>query len=75
VPRLPPTYRTYSARTAGRTWLQPVRLDRAFRELSNGVGFVDFACLGAGIQNPESFYDIPYILVLGTASILEDRYK
>jgi hypothetical protein len=35
--------------------MQPVRLDRAFQELSNGIGFVDFACLGAGIQNPEKF--------------------
>jgi hypothetical protein len=73
VPRLPPTCRTCSARVASRVRLQPVRLDRAFRELSNGVGFVDFTCLGASIQNPESFCKVIITVALFVPSCRDRR--
>ena len=54
VPRLPPICSTYCSRATGRARLQLVSLDRVFRGLSNGGGFVGFGLVVVVIRRSES---------------------
>ena len=51
------------ARRGSPAQVKQVPLDRAFRALSNGTGFVDFGCVAAEMQEAKSFFLNPNIIL------------